>query len=87
MKSDMVHPDKQKKADINALALSRAYSARSRITEICSLLMTDWNKISLAEREEKQKEIKEYLRRQSIKLGHFISRAEEPKSLEEGRGK
>ena len=79
--------DKQKKADINALALSRAYSARSRITEICSLLMTDWNKISLAEREEKQKEIKEYLRRQSIKLGHFISRAEEPKSLEEGRGK
>ena len=79
--------DKQKKADVNAVALSRAYSARSRITEICSLLMTDWNKISLAEREEKQKEIKEYLRRQTIKLGHFISRAEGPKSLEEGRGK
>ena len=79
--------DKQKKADINALALSRAYSNKERIAEICSLLMTDWNKISKKDKEERQKEIKEYLRRQTIKLGHFISKAEGSKTLEEGREK
>ncbi|MDD5826962.1 MAG: hypothetical protein PUD25_04265 [Bacilli bacterium] len=79
--------DKQKKADINALALSRAYSNKERIAEICSLLMTDWNKISEKDKEERQKEIKEYLRRQTIKLGHFISKTEESNTLEEGREK
>ena len=79
--------DKQKKADINALALSRAYQNKERITEICSLLMTDWNKISEKDKEERQKEIKEYLRRQTIKLGHFISKTEGSKTLEEGREK
>ena len=79
--------DKQKKADINALALSRAYSNKERIAEICSLLMTDWNKISKKDKEERQKEIKEYLRRQTIKLGHFISKTEGSKTLEEGREK
>lgn len=79
--------DKQKKADINALALSRAYSNKERIAEICSLLMTDWNKISEKDKEERQKEIKEYLRRQTIKLGHFISKTEGSKTLEEGREK
>lgn len=79
--------DKQKKADINALALSRAYQNKERITEICSLLTTDWNKISEKDKEERQKEIKEYLRRQTIKLGHFISKTEGSKTLEEGREK
>ena len=51
--------DKQKKADINALALSRAYQNKERITEICSLLTTDWNKISEKDKEERQKEKQE----------------------------
>lgn len=79
--------DKQKKADINALALSRAYQNKERITEICSMLMTDWNKVSVKEKEEKKNEIKDYLRRQTIKLGHFISKVEESRNLEEGRKK
>ena len=49
--------------------------------------MTDWNKVSEKDKEERQKEIKEYLRRQTIKLGHFISKTEGSKTLEEGREK
>jgi len=69
--------DKTQKSDVYKEALKRCYKNKNHIDYYQDLLKLDLETLSKEEKIKKQKEIKEYLRKQYIKLGHLISVCEE----------
>lgn len=62
-----------KKVDINYQALKRCKDDCENIDYYLELLNTKWSELSLEELEVKRNEVNEFLKRQSIKLGHMIT--------------